>query len=91
MNQRAFQNAISRVFMLNRVKLLAFNNGEMTPHSPLFRAKHGLDDRKSRMFDQKAEIPGRKPKYFLTLCLLAFFWSIYKFRFYHEQVRYFSY
>ena len=57
------------------------------PHSPLFTAKHGLDDRKSKIFDLKPDVTGRKAKLFLTFCSVSLLWAVFKMLHRHELVR----
>ncbi len=37
--------------------------------------RHGLDERKAKLFQQKPFIPGRKAKYFFTFCILGMAWG----------------
>ena len=70
-----------------RKQLLALGAPETKPHSPLFRAKHGLDERKAKIFDMKPDIPGRKAKLILSFCIVSFFWGFMKMKKRQEEIR----
>ncbi len=87
MSERAFHRAVMRAFVNYRARLVGLAVPENQPHSPLYRAKHGLDDRKSRIFEQKPQITGRKAKFFFTVCVLSVLWGLYKSEAHHEVIR----
>ena len=87
MNQREFRRSVIRMLTTYRGWLIGRATPEKQPHSPLFRAKHGLDERKSRIFLMKPQILGRKAKFFFTFCVVTFLWSIYHTLSFHESIR----